>query len=195
MKKTILALAALLAAQPLAAVWTPMQFQRAERYDFVVSGTDLEDMGALSFSLDIRDEGVDEETGESLFAVTYSTTGVLTGSELAEGTAFGLLGAGGVSLTLLIVSPMTTMFFATAEFEVGHTTDLYGAGRIEVVATEEIAGREGFVCRLYVNDGGEDRLASEVVIDPDLALPLRSVTYDGAGAETARFDLVGYAAH
>jgi hypothetical protein len=47
---------------------------------------------------------------------------------------------------------------------------------------EEMAGRSGFVCQLFDSEE-EDKMLAEWVIDPELALPLRSKTYGDDGIE------------
>lgn len=84
---------------------------------------------------------------------------------------------------------MYEMLFSQLELQVGEKMSFYGQGIIEVVGTETIAGRNGYVCRY--TEKSEDELLAEWVIDPDLALPLRSKMYDG-GEMMGQIELLVY---
>ncbi|MBU1291843.1 hypothetical protein KJ898_08645, partial [bacterium] len=45
------------------------------------------------------------------------------------------------------------------------------------IGKEKIAGREGFVCQFFQADE-EEKMLAEWVIDPELALPLRSKIFE-----------------
>lgn len=187
-----LALIALGPARLAAEAWTPYQFQRAETYAYTMSVVEADPANSISdlrMVLDIRELAPDPETGEAFYDFSFTTTSTLSASDLQDG--FSSVASMGGVYSMLAVAPMAIMFLGMAELEVGHTTDLFGAGRLEVPGKETIAGREGYLVRMIMVEEGEEALVSEMVIDPELALPLRSVTYED-GAPAMVFELTSY---
>ncbi|MEA1939428.1 MAG: hypothetical protein U9N03_02055, partial [Candidatus Caldatribacteriota bacterium] len=64
---------------------------------------------------------------------------------------------------------------------------------IKVIGKEKIAGREGFVCQLFQADE-EDIMIAEWVIDPELALPLKSRIFEDNELQ-GQIELVKYMQH
>jgi hypothetical protein len=158
-----------------AQAWEPYAFQGDERFEYVIYGSEQNE---VVYVLDIRREG--EEGGEARYRVSYTTESVVTASQLGADMAFG--GAFGFSLNMAILNPMYMMFmgpmFADLEWEVGERMSLFGLGRMTITGMETVAGREGFVVQFESGQGDERELAAEWVIDPEIALPLRSRTYE-----------------
>ena len=157
-----LALVVLVPAALAAEPWTPYNFQRAERYGFTLSMAEMDEVDELLFALDIRESAPDPETGEPFFDISFTTSARVPAGDLQGGSMF-LFGVG-ASYSMMAINPMALMFLGMADLEVGSTADLFGA-------------REGYVVRMIMVEEGEEMLISEMVIDPELALPLRSVTY------------------
>jgi hypothetical protein len=128
--------------------WQPYQFKGNEYFEFKILFEENEGTEESIYILDIKESSEKSTSGEEVFEVTYTTKGTLTKDELGPETAFGLMGSYGIS-----------------------------AGIIKVIGKEKIAGREGFVCQLFQADE-EEKMIAEWVIDPDLALPLRSKIFD-----------------
>ena len=76
------------------------------------------------------------------------------------------------------------------DLKVGEKMNFFGAGIVKVIGKEKIAGREGFVCQLFQADE-EEKMMAEWVIDPELALPLRSKIFED-GELQGQIELVKY---
>ena len=162
------------------AKWEPFNFKGNERYEYKIVWKEGGTERNAVYVMDVKRR----EDGK--FDVTYTTKGVLTGDELAEG-AFGLWSVYGVSLSVLVLNPAYSFFFSQMELKPGEKMNFFGAGIVEVTGKEKIGGREGYVCKLSAQEG----LLAEWVIDPDLALPIRSITYED-GEPQGIFELVKY---
>ena len=96
---------------------------------------------------------------------------------------------------MAIMNPMFMMFigpvFADLDWDVGERVSLMGLGRKTITGLETSAGREGYVPQFETGQGGHRELAAEWVIDPALAMPLRSRNYD-RGELTIESVLVAY---
>ena len=154
--------------------WEPYQFKGNEYFEYKIL---LEDEQEATYILDIKESSEKSKSGEEVFEVSYTTKGTLTKDELGAETAFGLWGVYGISLNMLVINPAYAFFFSQMDLKVGEKMNFFGAGIIKVIGKEKIAGREGFVCQLFQADE-EEKMIAEWVIDPDLALPLRSKIFD-----------------
>ena len=154
--------------------WEPYQFKGNEYFEYKIL---LEDEQEATYILDIKESSEKSKSGEEVFEVSYTTKGTLTKDELGAETAFGLWGVYGISLNMLVINPAYAFFFSQMDLKVGEKMNFFGAGIIKVIGKEKIAGREGFVCQLFHADE-EDKMIAEWIIDPDLALPLRSKIFD-----------------
>ncbi|MBS3788989.1 hypothetical protein KGY79_12445, partial [Candidatus Bipolaricaulota bacterium] len=92
-----------------------------------------------------------------------------------------------VPIGYLLVNPVYSMMFGELDLKVGEKMSFYGQGKMEVVGTETVAGRKGFLCKLT----GDEGLMGEWVINSNLALPLRSKMYESSGFAGA-VELVKY---
>lgn len=153
--------------------WEPYQFRGNERFEYKILWEEDEEKGEVIYILDIKKSKGDEE----VFEVTYTTKGTLTKDELGAETAFGLWGVYGISLNMLVINPAYGFFFSQMDLKVGEKMSFFGAGIVKVIGKEKIAGREGFVCQLFQADE-EDKILAEWIIDPELALPLRSKIFE-----------------
>ena len=153
--------------------WQLGQFKGDERFEYKILWGEDEEKGEVIYILDIKESKKDEE----VFEVTYITKGTLTKDELGAETAFGLWGVYGISLNMLVINPAYAFFFSQMDLKVGEKMNFFGAGIIEVIGKEKVAGREGFVCQLFQADE-EDKMIAEWIIDPELALPLRSKVFE-----------------
>ncbi len=183
----IVSLACALLPSPVSAQdgkkWKPYQFVGDERYEYKM--TILEDEGKkeLGYIIDLRKKGDDQ------FEVTSSTRNLAkkdAGMEL-------LMGGGMMGLTpmMFLMNPLLGAFIEQIELKEGEKMSLFGAGLVKVTKKEKVGGREGFVCEMYAKQDNKDVLTWVVTIDPELGLPIRSITYDG-GKEKHRADLVSY---
>jgi len=136
-----------------------------------------EDEQEATYILDIKESSKKSTSGEEVFEVSYTTKGTLTKDELGPETAFGLWGSYGISLNMLVINPAYAFFFSQMDLKVGEKMNFFGAGIIKVIGKEKIAGREGFVCQLFQADE-EEKMIAEWIIEPDLALPLRSKIFE-----------------
>ncbi len=157
--------------------WEPYQFKGNEYFEYKILLEEDEEKGEAIYILDIKESSEKSTSGEEVFEVSYTTKGTLTKDELGAETAFGLWGVYGISLNMLVINPAYAFFFSQMDLKVGEKMNFFGAGIIKVIGKEKIAGREGFVCRLFQADE-EDKMIAEWIIDPDLALPLRSKIFE-----------------
>ena len=160
--------------------WKPWQFGTNEHYEFTIHDHTNPEAKPVGVVLDLRPAGA-SEGGEELVTVSYTTATDVPASELGPQTAFGGAAGMGMGLGLMLINPMIVAFMDQVTLEVGEKMALFGAGRIEVTAREEIAGVEGFVCRYLGPKEQGEPLLGEWVVHPDVAIPLRSVTYDAQG--------------
>lgn len=164
--------------------WKPYQFVGNERYEYKVVMSNDEEKKESGWILDLRKKGAEE------FEVTTSHRNAvkkdLPGMEiLAGGTGMGL------SPIFFLMNPAYSAFLEQLELKEGEKLSLFGAGVIKVTAKETVGGRTGYTCKFFAKQDDKDVITAEWTIDPELALPLRSVTYEG-GKEKARFTLVSY---
>ncbi|HDP36969.1 MAG TPA: hypothetical protein ENN27_03730 [Candidatus Atribacteria bacterium] len=157
--------------------WEPYQFKGNEYFEYKILLEEDEEKGEATYILDIKESREKSASGEETFEVTYTTKGTLTKDELGPETAFGLWGSYGISLNMLVINPAYAFFFSQMDLKVGEKMNFFGAGIIKVIGKEKIAGREGFVCQLF-QAGEEDKMLAEWVIDPELALPIRSKIFE-----------------
>jgi hypothetical protein len=170
--------------------WQPYQFKGDERFEYKILWNENEEPVEITYILDIKIDPEKSQEGEEIYEVSYTTKGTLTKDELGQETAFGLGGAYGISLNMLVINPAYGFFFSQIDLKVGEKMNFFGAGIVKVTAMEEIAGRSGFVCQLFSPEE-EDKMLAEWVIDPELALPLRSKTYGDNGIE-GEIELLNY---
>jgi len=157
--------------------WEPYQFKGNEYFEYKILLEEDEEKGEAIYILDIKKSSEKSTSGEEVFEVSYTTKGTLTKDELGPETAFGLWGAYGISLNMLVINPAYAFFFSQMDLKVGEKMNFFGAGIVKVIGKEKIAGREGFVCQLF-QANEEDKMIAEWIIDPELALPLRSKIFE-----------------
>lgn len=198
MKTTkLLAACAFLLCAPLAfaflppQTWKPWQFQGDELYEMrVVNHSGRGDApDAMTIVLDIAPTEETGPGGEEQVTVSYTTRVAMPKSDLGAQTVFAGAAGLGMGPAFLIMNPMMTGFMDQVELAVGEKMALFGMGRIEVTGKEEIAGLEGFVCEMFGPKEQDEPLQFEWVVHPDLAVPLRSVTYD-RGKKTFEVELL-----
>ncbi|MBS3737116.1 MAG: hypothetical protein V5A87_02085 [Candidatus Bipolaricaulota bacterium] len=164
------------------ATWEPFEFRGNESYSFEVTwqGSEGEESSIYEFRiLEDKDGGY---TVRFISEVKLSSSDELTGD-----LVYGAWSGYGVPIGYLLVNPIYSMMFGELDLKVGEKMSFYGQGRMEVIGTEKVAGKEGFLCKLT----GDEGLMGEWVIDPDLALPLRSKMYESSGFDGA-VELVNY---
>lgn len=157
----------------LAETWTPFQFLGNELYRYKIKWGEDEQESAI-YSLTVKEN----ESGN--YTVNYSTQVEVEPSQLNSEVIFGVWGSYGPSLHFMFLNPMYEMLFNQLELNVGEKMSYYGQGTMKVTGTEKIVGRQGYVCRLFDTD---DNPIAEWVVDPGLALPLRSTMYESSGTE------------
>lgn len=175
--------------------WKPWQFQVGETYEFRMTDHSRPDQAPIQLVLDLAPSEVQGKDGAKQVAVSYTTTVLVKESELGPQTAFGG-GAGALAMgpAMLMLNPMITGFADQLTLEVGEKMALFGAGRIEITEKVKVAGIEGFLCKMYGPKQQEQAgaLQFEWVVNPEIAAPLKSVTYDRKGQKTMEFELVSY---
>jgi len=183
----VLALVVLLVPRPAVAQdgakWKPYQFKGDERYEYKTVMIEGEEKKESGYILDIRKKGAEDWE--------ISTT-VRNGVKTAKIGAEHLYGSfGAMSPVLYLMNPLYGAFLEQVELKEGEKMSLFGAGVIKVGAKETVGGRTGFNCKLYTKMEDKDVLTWEWTVDPELALPIKSITYEG-GKEKIRAELVSY---
>jgi hypothetical protein len=180
----VLALPVVLAApRAQGTKWQPFQFRGDERYDYKLVVDDGGTPKETGFGLDIR------KHGDEGFDVTWSIKSTLKKDELNEQTM--LVGWANAAPAWAIMNPMYAMFVNDLELKEGEKMSLYGAGTVKVTGKESVGGRTGFVCQYFQKTDDGEELVWEWTVDPDLALPIKSIAHDG-GRETSRAELTAY---
>jgi hypothetical protein len=183
----VLALAILVVPRPAAAQegakWKPYQFKGNERYEYKMVTIEGEEKKESVYILEVKKKGPEDWE--------ISTT-VRNGVKVAEIGAEQLLGGlGAISPALYLMNPLYGAFIEQVEMKEGEKMSLFGAGMIKVGAKETVGGRAGLNCKLFTKAEDKDVLTWEWTVDTALALPIKSVTYEG-GKEKVRVELLSY---
>jgi len=185
----VLALALLAVARPAPAQetgtrWKPYQFKGSERYEYKMVTIDGDERKESVYVLEVRKKGPGEwEVGTT---VRNGVKAEQIGAEQILGGSFGAM-----SPALYLMNPLYGAFIEQVELKEGEKMSLFGAGVIKVGSKETVGGRSGLTCKLFTKQEDKDVLTWEWTVDPDLALPIKSVTYEG-GKEKARVELVSF---
>lgn len=185
----ILALALLAAprsapAQESGAKWKPYQFKGSERYEYRMATFEGDEKKESVYILEVRKKGAGEwEVGTT---VRNGVKAPQIGAEQILGGSFGAM-----SPALYLMNPLYGAFIEQVEMKEGEKMSLFGAGLIKVGGKETVGGRTGLTCRLFTKMDDKDILTWEWTVDTDLALPIKSVTYE-AGKEKARIELLSF---
>ncbi len=164
--------------------WKPYDFKGDEAYEIRVETFKKGERETSYYSVDIRKTGEEDENGEELFDVTYSSQVKIRKSQLNAGVPTNLLQSYGSSFAMALVNPLLNMAFSQMEMKVGEKMSFYGLGFVEIPEKVNIAGREGYRCLFKRKNGEEVEMFSEVVVDPTLAIPLRTIVYDKGEPKT-----------
>lgn len=143
------------------------KFTGNEHFEYKIITTNRGEEQTITYILDFKKSG-------DGYQVSYTTIGNISEDQLGMQAAYGLMGLYGVSLSAIIVNPMSLMYFQQLELTVGEKMSLYGAGIVKVVGKETVGGVDGYICEFYQTQGNEEKLISTTTINPDLPLPIRS---------------------
>jgi hypothetical protein len=183
----LLALAVLVVPRPAAAQdgarWKPYRFQGHERYEYKVLMIDGEEKKESGYVLEVTKKGADD------WDLATTVTHAVKAPQLGAEQLFG--GSGKKSPGIFLLNPNLAPFLEQVEMKEGAKVNLSGAGVIKVGAKETVGGRSGFSCKFYTKMEDKDVLTWEWTVDPDLALPIKSVAYAG-GQGQIRIELVAY---
>ncbi|MBE0478600.1 hypothetical protein IBX65_05715 [Candidatus Aerophobetes bacterium] len=171
--------------------WQAFEFRGDERFEYRVSWEMGEEEKEAIYILDIRKSDERTAEGEAIFDVSYTTKGKLRKEDLGPEAAFGLWSIYGVSLNILVLNPAYGFFFSQVDMKVGEKISFYGAGAVKIPGKETIAGRDGFVCQFLQTVDEKEELVAEWVIDPGIALPLRSRVFE-EGELLSQIELIRY---
>lgn len=163
--------------------WKPYQFVGNERYEYKTVLLEGDEKKEGGYVLDIRKKGAED------WDVTWSVKSAVKKDQGAEILAGGW--GAGITPAMLLLNPIFTVFLEQVELKEGEKLSLAGVGLLKVTKKEKVGDRTGFVCELFTQQEDKQVLAWSCTVDPALALPLRSVTYE-EGKEKHRLDLVGY---
>jgi hypothetical protein len=184
---SVLAFALLAVPRPATAQdgakWKPCQFKGHERYEYKVMMIDGGEKKESGYVLEVTKKGPDDWD----IATTVKTA--VKAPQLGAEQLFG--GSGKKSPGIFLMNPFHAPFLEQVEMKDGAMVNLSGAGVIKVGAKETVGGRSGFTCKFYTRMEDKDVLGWEWTIDPDLALPIKSVAHAG-GQGQIRIELVSY---
>jgi len=164
--------------------WKPYQFKGNERYEYkmlIIEGDEKKESGYI---LDLRKKGAED------WEITSSNRNGVKAAQIGAEHLFGNVG-GALSPIMFLMNPLYGAFIEQVELKEGEKMSLFGAGVIKVGAKEKIGGREGWNCKLYTKMEDKDVLTWEWTVDPELGLPIKSITY-ADGKEKTRCELVSY---
>lgn len=158
--------------------WEPYQFKGNEKYEYKITLFDEDKKSEIFHILEVKKTDKKNEAGEEMFEVSYTTKGLMSKSEIGVESPFSLIGAQGYTIATLILNPVYNAFFKDVEMKVGEKITFAGIGVLKVTGKEKVANREGLKCQLSQKDeGGNEEVVVEWVIDPALALPIHSKIY------------------
>lgn len=187
---TRLAALLLIAAAPRAAAaqdgpkWKPYQFKGNERFEYKMVMTEGEEKKESGYILDIRKKGPED------WELSSTNRSPIKAPQIGAEHLLGGFG-GALSPMLFLMNPLYGAFIEQVEMKEGEKMSLFGAGVIKVGAKEKFGGREGFACKLFTKMEDKDVLTWEWTVDLELALPIKSITYEN-GKEKTRCELVSY---
>lgn len=184
----VVAFALLAVSRPAAAQdgtkWKPYQFKGNERYEYKMIMIEGEEKKESGYILDLRKKGSEE------WEITTSNRNTAKVAQVGAEQLLGQFG-GALSPMLFLMNPLYGAFIEQVELKEGEKMSLFGAGVIKVGAKEKVGGREGFNCKLYTKMEDKDVLTWEWTVDLELALPIKSITYEN-GKEKTRCELLSY---
>lgn len=163
--------------------WKPYQFKGNDRYEYKMVMLEGDEKRESGYVLEVKKKGPEDWE--------ISTT-VRNGAKVAQVGADQILGSfGAMSPVIFLMNPLYGAFIEQVDLKEGEKMSLFGAGVIKVGAKETVGGRSGFNCKLYTKMDDKDVLTWEWTVDLELALPIRSITYEN-GKEKTRVELVSY---
>ncbi len=154
---------------PIAALtWQPYDFSGNECYSYSVFWKDVK------FQFDFEITAIDDlfDNEKELFDVSLTYKLLLDKNMLGEGIfeTFELYSL----FTVTLFNPIYFYCLENLDYIIGEALTFAGTDlMVAIIAREKIGGREGFLCRFTENE----EIIGEWVIDPELALPLRSTIY------------------
>jgi hypothetical protein len=177
-----------------AETWKPYQFQKDEKYEFRIvldtgESEETEEEGKKETTYILETKSISQKEG--FIEISFTTKSIVKEEDLSYEKVFGFGEMIGAPLSMLIVNPMYSYIFEQVDLEVGEKVKLLGMGTVKVTGKESVGGREGFVCQFYQLEGKEEKLLTEWVIDPALALPLRVKNFED-GELRSLFELLSY---
>ncbi len=171
----------LLGAVYPAFAWEPYKFSgRAEKYVYSVTTQDGE---SFIYSLDIKPKG----DGTFDMSLGYEMSGVEQ-----EDIAAGFFAQPMAFSWMMFLNPLVFGMFGDQEFEVGDRLLIPGGGVIRAEARETVAGIEGILLVFRASTDSLER--TEIVVNDDLALPIRTTNYDENEELISEIKLIQYEA-
>jgi len=166
-----------------AEMWEPYQFQpQDQEYEYRITNFEEGAQQVSHYILKIDQQ----ETGQ--LEVSVQTTWMATEDELGSEILGGWWTAGAFGLTMAFINPMYAAFFGGLDLHVGNKMSFFGAGLVQVVGTEKVAGRTGYICELLEKDGG--KVQGRYVVDPAVPLPLKTELFNEEGNRQFQTELL-----
>ncbi len=171
--------------------WKPYQFKADERYEFRITETEGGKAKEVFYVMDIKSTGKKDAEGEELLEVSYTTRGTMKKSELGEKTLFGAWDMQGYGMAWAIVNALYGALFADLTLKEGEKLSLLGLGLVKVTGKAKVADRDGFIVQFFGKEDEKEVLNAEWIVDPALALPIKTTNYEGGKAKSV-IELVSY---
>ncbi|MFC1682923.1 hypothetical protein ACFL0G_01780 [Candidatus Zixiibacteriota bacterium] len=168
-------------------MWEPYQFEPMDQYyDYrITSFENAQDENAepkiskYELTIDQQDEGLE---------ISVQTTWMAAEGELGSEILGGWWAAGAFGLTMAFINPMYAAFFGGLDLYEGNKMSFFGAGVVEVIGTEIVAGQSGFVCEFRTEDGGP--VLGRYIVNASIPLPLKTELFEEDGTLQFRTELL-----
>lgn len=163
----------------LADKWQAYRFKGDERFEYKV----------------VWEWEEDEEKMEGTYILDTpkSVADIFGGTYIAKGTSTKEESVKGICVAGVLLHNVLLPFLDQPDLQVGkqvsfpHREDI----KIKVIGKEKIAGREGLVCQIFQTKDGKEELVAEYLIDPKLAMPLRSKVFEKTKVQ-GQMELIKY---
>ncbi|MEE8141805.1 MAG: hypothetical protein V3T77_01770 [Planctomycetota bacterium] len=160
--------------------WMPYQFKGPALYKYKVmrhGGQESQVPAEAVYTLDITESEKKDSSGDSLYQIVCSVQAYLPKKDVGSNTFMGMSGLLAAAPATALLNPMFSMAYSQVDLKVGEEQLLFDTIRIKVTGEESIAGVKGFVCEIYTKQKDKEVKSSDMVVHPELILPLRSRVY------------------
>lgn len=156
--------------------WSPFQFDSGEQFVYQITTGGEADTETMIFRLELAP---DPESGDDFLRVRSTVEGRVRRSDLQGKPPLVGWGRLGDLPQQLFSHPWIPLLASRVELVPGTESEFIGLGKVKIGEREKVGSREGFLCEIVALEGGEEKKAAELVVDPALPLPLRARIFEG----------------